>query len=287
MFPTLLKIGPIAVHCYGLMIAIGFLLALHLMRRDAEKRGLDPRAISDLAFWSLLLGAISTRILHIILFPSAYSWRDPIGWIALWRGGLVFQGAVPTVIIFCWYGLRKRKMGFWHTADTVMPYVPLAHAIGRIGCFLNGCCYGKRTEMPWGIPFRRVPWDLSQLPTGSPAYLDHCQRYSELSYHSDRWSYPVHPTQLYSVAALLGICLILLLLRKKWRLFEGFTLPAYLALYGLCRFLIEFFRGDHNPTWFQSSLSDQQVFSLAFVAAGILMFIILWHWNRYRRSQPR
>ena len=285
MLPTLLEIGPIKLHSYGLMTALAFLTALYLMCRDAKKWGIDPQVISDLAFWSLLLGVVSTRVLHILLFPSNYSWRDPIGWIAIWRGGLVFQGAVPTVVLLCWYGLRRRNTGFWRTADAVMPYVPLAHAVGRIGCILNGCCYGRRTDLPWAFPFRRVPWDLAEPATGSPAFVDHCRRYAALSPDVDRWSYPVHPTQVYSIVALVGICLLLLLLRKKWRPFEGAPLPAYLFLYGVARFVIEFFRGDHNPTHVFSFLSDQQVYSLGFAAVGAAMFVIVWRWDLRRRGR--
>ena len=279
MFPTLLKIGPVALHSYGLMIAIGFLLAVHLARRDAKKHGIDPRLFSEMAFQALLLGVLGTRVLHILMYPSAYSWNDPIGWVAIWNGGLVFQGALPLVILYVWYALRKCKLPFWSTTDLMAPYIPLGHALGRIGCFLNGCCYGKRTDLPWGVPFPRVPWDLAQAPTGSPAYLDHCQRYSELSYFSDRWSYPVHPTQLYSVVALLGICALLLLLRKKWHPFGGFTLPLYLTLYGAFRFFVEFLRGDHNPTHL-GALSDQQIFSLLFIATGVIIFLLVRAWDR-------
>lgn len=283
MLPTLLKIGPLCLHSYGLMIAIGFLVSLHLMRRDAQKAGIDPRVISDLAFGSLILGIIATRVLHIILYPSAYSMRDWVGWFAIWRGGLVFQGAVPVVILYCWYRLRKHGVSFWLTADAVMPYVPVGHAFGRLGCFLNGCCYGKRTDVPWGIPFRRVPWDLAEPPIGSPAYLDHCQRYSELSFTADHWSYPVHPTQLYSAAALFGLCLLMLALRKKWHPFPGFLLPAYLFLYGVKRFIVEFFRGDHNPTHFGARLSDQQVFCLIFMAIGAFLFLVVWAYHKSKR----
>jgi phosphatidylglycerol:prolipoprotein diacylglycerol transferase len=261
------------------MIAIGFLSGVYFMQRDAAKRGIDPRLIGDLAFWSLLLGVAGTRVLHIILFPEAYSWSDPVGWIAIWNGGLVFQGALPPVVLYGWYYVRKHKLGFWSTADMVMPYVALGHAFGRIGCFLNGCCYGHRTDLPWGIPFRRVPWDLSQTPVGSPPYLDHCARYSELSFAKDHWSYPVHPTQLYSALGLALICLLLLAIRKRCHPFDGLLLPLYFIFYGVGRFFIEFLRGDHNPTHF-GGLSDQQMFCVAFALTGLTMLAGLVIWNR-------
>jgi prolipoprotein diacylglyceryltransferase len=130
------------------------------------------------------------------------------------------------------------------------------------------------TSLPWGIPFPRVPWDLAQPPTGSPAYLDHVDQYRELSASVAHWSYPVHPTQLYGVLGLLALCGILLSLRKHWHPFAGFTFPLYFMLYGIGRFIVEFFRGDHNPTVFDV-LSQQQIFSLVFVAIGVAIFFIL------------
>lgn len=274
MLPTLVKIGPVPIHSYGLMIAIGFLVGLYIIQRDAQKMmGIDPRVISDMAFWTLLTGIAGTRILHIVMFSSQYSWSDPVGWVAIWKGGLVFQGAVVLPIFYNWYATRKYKLNFWKLADIVMPCVPLGHAFGRLGCFLNGCCYGSRTDMPWGIPFRRVPWDLAKTATGSPAYLDHCHQYAELSLIRDHWSYPVHPTQLYGVIGLTAAFLLLVYLRKKWHPFDGFTFPLYFIMYGVGRLLVEFLRGDHNPTI--GPLTQQQVFSLAFAVAGVLLFFVL------------
>ncbi|HEO72475.1 MAG TPA: prolipoprotein diacylglyceryl transferase [Candidatus Hydrogenedentes bacterium] len=278
MFPTLLKVGPVTFHSYGLMIAVGFLAAFTMVKRDARKQGIDPQFANEMWLWALLWGIAGTRILHIIMFPDAYSWKDPLGWIAIWRGGLVFQGALPPAILYGWYYARKHEMRFWTLVDLIVPYIPLAHAFGRVGCFLNGCCYGKRTELPWGISFPRVPWNLSVSPTGSPAYLDHCRRFA-LSHASDHWSYPVHPTQLYSVAALLCICATVVLIRDKWHPFAGVSMPAYFTLYGAFRFFVEFLRGDHNPTHF-GAFSDQQVFSLLLVAGGLILFSALYLWDR-------
>ncbi|NIA12515.1 MAG: prolipoprotein diacylglyceryl transferase [Nitrospiraceae bacterium] len=277
MLPILFKLGPVPIHSYGLMIAIGFLVALHLITREAKARGIDPQIPSNLAFWCLILGVAGSRALHLIMFSEQYSWRDPIGWIAIWRGGLVFQGGLPLPILYCIVALRRYKVRFFWAADLVIPYVPLAHAFGRIGCFLNGCCYGKRSDIFWAIPFRRVPWDLAKPATGSPAFLDHCHRYAELSITTDHWSYPVHPTQLYSVVMLLAICVFLLYLRKKWNPVEGFILPAYLTAYGIGRFVIEMFRGDDNPIVF-NLLTQQQAFCLVYIAiaialCGVIFFI--------------
>lgn len=273
MLPTLIEIGPIKLHAYGLMIAIAFILGVTLVRRECKRTGIDQDMIADLAFWTLLIGLAGSRVAHIVLYRESYSWRDPLEWFAFWRGGLVFQGALVAIIFVYWY-LRRKKVDFWAFADIAVCYIPLGHAIGRLGCFMNGCCYGARSDLPWAIPFRRVPFDLAQEPVGSPPYLDHCARFG-LSYWKDQWSFPVHPTQLYSALGLLCIFGLLILLRKKWMPFRGFVLPAYLLLYGLMRFVVEFFRGDHNPTHFGGYLSDQQVFSLLLVVAGAVLFAYL------------
>ena len=271
MLPTLVEIGPISLHSYGLMLALGFLITLHLARRECAREGLNAEVISDMGFWGLLVGLAGTRILHMIMYREYYHLDDPLGWIAVWRGGLVFQGAILAIPLCYWY-LRRHGIPFWKTADIAFTYFPLGHALGRIGCFLNGCCYGKRTDMPWGIPFRRVPWDTAQSVVGSPPFEDHCLRYG-LSLN-EHWSFPVHPTQLYSALGLVSIFLIMLYLRKKWQPFTGYALPVYFVLYGILRFIVEFFRGDHNPTHF-TTLTDQQVFSLLAIVFGIALYFVL------------
>ncbi|MBI4556192.1 MAG: prolipoprotein diacylglyceryl transferase [Candidatus Hydrogenedentes bacterium] len=269
MFPSLLKLGPITFHSYGLMLALGFLLALYLSQREAKRNGIDPEIVATLGFWILILGLVGTRLLHIIMFSNQYSWRDPIGWIAIWRGGLVFQGALPPALVFAFLYMRKKGLPFWKTSDLLIPYAPLAHAVGRMGCFLNGCCYGARTNSPWGICFPRVPWDTSVPPTGSPAYLDHVG-----PPYAEHWSYAVHPTQLYEGFGLVVIALLLLLIRERARIFDGVVVCAYLALYGILRFFLEFLRGDHNPTHF-GTLSDQQIISILLAVVGAALMLVL------------
>lgn len=274
MLPILLKIGPVPIHSYGLMIAIGFLVALYLIQREFKKHGADPDIPTNMAFWCLLLGILGTRILHIIMYPKGYSWNDPIGWIAIWRGGLVFQGALIGPLIYCWFGVKHYKIDFWWGADRAVPYIPLAHAFGRIGCVMNGCCYGQRTDVPWAIRFPRLPWDFSIEPTGSPAYVDHCQRFSGISPSLDHWSFPIHPTQFYEIAGLLIILAALLFIRRRGWFVQGSMLPLYLIFYGIVRFIVEFYRGDHNPVVF-GSISVQQLFCLVFVAVGGVVLALL------------
>jgi phosphatidylglycerol:prolipoprotein diacylglycerol transferase len=266
MFPVILELGPITLHSYGLMIALGFLAALGLMQRDARRAGLDPAMIGEMAFWSLFIGVAATRVLHIIMYSENYSWSNPFGWIAIWQGGLVFQGAIPAVFLYAWWGLRKRGIPFWKAPDVVLPWIPLAQAFGRMGCFLNGCCFGLRADhLPWAVRF----------PEGSPPFNAH-SRLTDFMYGVQTTSFPVHPTQLYSVGLLLTMCLALFLMRRYWRPFEGFTVPLFLGLYGVKRFIVEMFRGDGNPTELGFGLlSNQQVFALGMVGLGVVLFFYL------------
>lgn len=279
MLPILFNIGPLPIHAYGLMIAIGFLAALYFIQRECRKADIDPDVIGNAAMYSLILGIAGTRVLHIIMFPEYYSWSRPLGWFAIWEGGLVFQGGPPPVLLFLYFYFKKHKISFWKVIDIAAPYLALGHGIGRIGCFLNGCCYGKRTDAALGVAFRRIPGDPSVEPNGSPPYLDQL-REGLIDSHA-HWSLPVHPTQLYESAGLILLCFLMLAIRKAWRPFDGFMLAVYFVTYGLLRFTIEFFRGDDNPTRI-AGLSDQQVFSLSFALLGVAFFAyMLW---RKRRS---
>jgi len=273
MFPTLLEIGPIQLHMYGLMIAVGFLTALQFMRKDAQERlGIAPDDMTQMALWALFWGVLGTRILHIIMFPQAYSWNDPIGWIAVWNGGLVFQGALPTALAYAIWTLRRRKISFWGMADVVFPWIPLAQAFGRMGCFFNGCCFGIRSDVPWAL----------QFPPGSPPHSAH---YANGALHTQDWSHAIHPSQLYSVMLLLTMAIVLFLFRMRWEPFRGALLPLYFMLYGVKRFIVEMYRGDGNPTGLGFGFfTDQQVFSLLFVVLGIGLFIWLWRTNKQGAS---
>lgn len=285
MLPIIAKIGPITLHSYGLMVAVSFIICVHFIRRDTAAKGIDPDIAWDATFWTLIVGLAGTRILYIWMFPEEFSWTRPWEWIAIWNGGLVFQGAFVILPVFLFLYLKKRKVAFWMGMDIGAPYMALGHGIGRIGCFLNGCCYGKRTEMPWGISFPRIPWDLSEPAQGGQAFMDHCARYG-LSSSTAQWSYPVHPTQLYSVVALLTIFALLYLLRSRFTPFHGFYLCMYGILYSAFRFTNEFFRGDHNPTSLLPYLTDQQIFSIVAFSAVLAVMFVLFLLSRKSRGAP-
>ena len=283
MLPVLLEIGPVKLHSYGLLIAIGFLIALHFVRRDAAVAGSNPDVFTNLAFWVFPLVILGMRVELILLYPQYFSWNAPLDWFAIWKGGLVFQGAIPVAVPFIWYYLSRHSIPFLNACDVFVPYVPLGHAFGRLGCFMYGCCYGRPTELPWGIPARRVPWDVSVPPEGSPAFMDHLSQFADVTV-SSHWSHAIHPTQLYSAVGLSIMCWLLLRVRARWSHIAGITLGAYGLTYGFFRFVVEFFRGDHNPTNF-GSLTDQRVFSVGLSLAGAALIVYLV--RRSRRFSSR
>jgi phosphatidylglycerol:prolipoprotein diacylglycerol transferase len=258
------------------MIAIGFLTSLFFIQRDAVKAGIDPIRFSNMAYIALPLGIVGTRLAHIIMYPESYSWSDPVGWFALSRGGLVFQGGPPAGMIFIYFYLKKHKISFWKAADIITPYLALGHAFGRIGCFFAGCCYGKVTNVPWAITFPKQV-DEEGLITGSEAFRDHLVEFSDVTYASAH-SHPIHPTQFYAFTGLMLLFGILLFLRKHWHPFVGFTFPVYFIIYGIHRTIVEEFRGDNNPVHILN-LTDQQVFALLFSILGVVLFFILRHRN--------
>lgn len=270
MYPTILKLGPITLHSYGLMVALGFITILYFMQRDARRVGVDPNVIGDTAFWTLIIGVASTRFTHIIMFPQYYSWSDPVGWINVTNGGLVFQGAIPTAMAFIYWTMRRRKISFLVVADIVLPYVPIAQAFGRMGCFLKGCCHGARADdLPWAVCF----------PKGSPAFYLHQHQYPNFPADAE-WSYPVHPTQLYSIALLLCISGLLLYIRGR-RSFIGICLPLYFVFYAIKRFIVEMFRGDGNPEhqFLGVDLTTQQIICIVMMLFGLVTLFLMY---RYR-----
>ncbi len=282
MHPTLLDLGPVTIHSYGFMIALAFLMALFMCQRDGPRFQAPKEFVNSVAVGLLIAGVAGSRLLHILMFPASYSWSDPVGWIAIWRGGLVFQGAFPAAVLFAWFYARRKNVPVLGFADALGPYIPIGHALGRMGCFLNGCCYGRVTDISWAVEFPRIPANPEAQPTGSPAFLDHLR--AGLVQFEDMTSLPVHPTQLYSVTGLLAMGAMMWMFREWWYPFRGVMICSYLALYGLLRFVLEFFRGDHNPVHFGGVLSDQQVFSLAFVAVGIALFVVLYVKERQRQN---
>ncbi len=232
MHPILFQIGPLKVFSYGLMLAVAVLVCSTLVAREARRRGLDPNVILDLMFWVVLGGIVGARIFYIFLDWEHFA-GDPLEVFKLHHGGLAFQGGLLGGLLVGWFFLRCKKMPALPVMDLLAPYIALGHAIGRIGCFFNGCCYGK--PVAWGIYF---------------------------PVHEAR----LHPTQLYES---FGLLLLFLFLRNYATRPHpaGDVFCTYLVLAALLRFANEFFRADHVEIFL--GLSIFQLVSLGILAAGV------------------
>ena len=218
MHPILFNLGPLPVHTYGFLIAVGFLVGVAVIRKLAARAKLDVERTLDLAFWCLLIGFIGSRTLYIITRWQDYV-ADPIAIFKVWEGGLVFLGGPIVVMPFVVWYLRKHKLPLWRTMDAMIPGLVIGHMFGRFGCLSAGCCYGRPTGSGWGIKLNSDLVDLSLR------------------------GIPLHPTQLYEASAL-GVLFLGLLWVTRHKKFDGQVVLTYFMSYPIIRSIIEMFRGD-------------------------------------------
>jgi phosphatidylglycerol---prolipoprotein diacylglyceryl transferase len=247
MHPLLFKLGPIPFHTYGFFVAIGFLSAVYVIRKLAEKSKLDVDKVMDLAFWGTLVGFVGARALFVLTRFDTFL-ADPLSIIKVWEGGLVFFGGPLVVVPFGIWFIKKNKLNVWKTCDVVVPGLTIGHMFGRFGCLSAGCCYGKPTEMPWGIKL-----------------------YSELVERHLR-GVPLHPTQLYEASALLILFVGLLYVFRK-KAFDGQVFLTYFMAYPIIRSIVEIYRGDLIRGFIiENWVSTSQFISfLVFLAAAIAL----------------
>ena len=242
-------IGPIPIRMYGLMIGIGFLLAMYVASRRAKKEGLDPDRIMDMGVYILLAAIIGSRILYVLTTLQDFS-ANPLDVFAIWKGGLVFYGGLLAAVpIGIWY-VRKHAMPVWKTADVVAPSIALGHAFGRLGCFFAGCCYGAPCSGPVCITFSDAH---SLAPLGVPLF----------------------PTQLMESG---GEFLIFGVLMVLWqhRKFDGQLFWFYPLFYSVLRFSIEFFRGDAvRGLYFGGVVSTSQIIAVLMFGLSLVMLWVL------------
>jgi phosphatidylglycerol:prolipoprotein diacylglycerol transferase len=249
MHPILFKIGFLTIHTYGVLVAAGFLLGLGLAVKQAKKEGIPSNKIVDLGFYVLLSALIGSRLLFILINASHYI-ENPLEIFKIWEGGLVFYGGVLlTVPTFLWY-VRKHSLGVWSTADLFAPSLAVAHAIGRIGCFFAGCCYGKPAEgFPWAVTFTD-PESLAII------------------------GIPLHPTQLYeSLGEFINFFILIIL--RRYKSFNGQLFMTYILLYSVLRFIVEFYRGDIGRGFIISQLSLSQGISILMFLVAVAGLIVL------------
>ena len=250
---------------YGLVLALALLLIYWRTWKTAPMFNLERENVANAFFWILLGGIIGGRLLYVII-EWKYFFEHPVE-IIFSRTNLVFYGGFIGSLITGWFYTRKTKLNFFELADFFAPYLALGHAIGRVGCMLYGCCYGKMCHVPWGVRFPK--WIEDGEVAGSPAYLDHL--YQHLISRDDLWSLHIHPVQLYESLSLLLFFGLLMYIRKK-TFFIGQTFLIYIFGYSIIRFTMEFFRGDFRGSWWGIVSTSQGISIIMFIAASILFF---------------
>lgn len=248
MFPVILRLGSLNIYSYGLMLFISFLVGIKIVEQRAKKFGVEPKKVTDLALVVLIAVVIGARLLYVIFHFSEFK-DDLIGIIAFWRGGLaglMFYGGLVFAILAGIFYCQKQKLPLLKMFDAVAPAIVLGEFFTRIGCFLNGCCFGKPTKSFLGIVF----------PLNSPA--------GYTFKHT-----PIHPTQLYSALTGLSLFVVSLVLEKK-RLKAGVLFFVILALYSLYRFLIDFVRYYEDS----GNFLINQAISLVLIIVALIM---IWY----------
>ena len=248
MFPRLLHIGSFNLPTYGFLVALGVLLGLWISVRNSEKQGINPDDAWNLGILVVLCGIIGAKVLYIINDWSSYAdnWREIFSLSTLQAGGVFSGGLLAALVAAAWY-IRKHHMPALGTCDAFSPGLALGHAIGRVGCFAAGCCYGKPTAHFWGVTFTNP---LAASLVGTPLNV------------------PLEPTQLFECAVELANFFILMWMLKR-RKFEGQVFAAYLMLYGVARYLLEFLRDDPGRgSVFGGFMTGTQLISLLLVITG-------------------
>ncbi len=255
MRPILFSLGPLEVPAHGAFVLLGLATGLGLVGRYAQREGLDPARMRRLGFTVFLWGAVGCRVLHVALRLPDVIAQPSLGlWLVRQAGiwyGAVLGGLAAGIVV-----ARRHRLDFWRTFDAAAVPVVVGAGVGRLGCFLAGCCWGTPTVVPWAVTY-----------TSPLAHRLH----AELPW------VPVHPAVLYEFAAALAIGLVLdrIGARPHW---PGKIGLLWIVLYGVARFAIEFFRGDAGRGTPLGPLSTSQALALVSVALACAFI-----WLRARR----
>ncbi|MBN3038646.1 MAG: prolipoprotein diacylglyceryl transferase [Candidatus Omnitrophica bacterium] len=242
MHPILFQIGPLTIYSYGLMVACAFIVGTYLASREAIRQNIPEQKIVDIALILAISGIVGGRLLYVLQNFDFYL-KYPLQIIMLHKGGLSFFGGLFFALICMLFFLKLQNLPVLKTVDLFTPYLALGHAIGRIGCLLNGCCYGKQTSHFFALYF--------------PA--DNIPRY---------------PVQVYSSLGLVVIFIILRFWQERLRdkpRFQGQIFIFYCFLYSMMRFFMEYLRGDHQPVF-----AGVNVYQLVSIVIFIFSGALLW-----------
>jgi len=245
--------GPLAIHWYGLMYGLAFIIGYFVVKALARRRemGLTDSDVMDFVTYIVLGVVLGGRLGYILFYGLSSYLQNPAEILAVWKGGMSFHGGAIGAILAGWLFCRKQKISFWQMADITVVTVPIGLGLGRLGNFINAELWGRQTDLPWGMVF----------PTTDPLML------------------PRHPSQLYELG-LEGIVLFtMVFFFARRNPPTGSVFGLFLAGYGVFRFFVEFFRNpDAHLGTVLGPFSMGQVLSFPMVLVGIAL--IVWAYRR-------
>jgi phosphatidylglycerol:prolipoprotein diacylglycerol transferase len=248
MLPELFRIGSFKVHTYGVLLIVGFLLGYWLAIRKARSFGIPTAKVSDLAMWALLGGIVGARLGWVLQAWDYYA-KNPGQIARLDAGGMTSYGGIAAAIIVAWIWSRRNRISLANTLDMLAVPALVMHGFGRIGCFLNGCCYGSPCDLPWAVRTRA----------------------------DDGAIYMGHPAQIYD--ALMAFASAMLLGIYERRTFARRRVGEYAALffvlYGVTRAVFEYFRAGYSShSSLGLSLPDGQLVAFALIILGLVWYAV-------------
>lgn len=258
MYPEIVKIGPLTVYSYGLMLGIAFIVASYLLTKEFERKGIDKNAATEMTLLAIIFGVIGSKLFHLFENWSEFI-SDPVG-MAFSPGGLTFYGGLLVAMFAILIYLRKKKINFFYAGDGTAPSLAIAYGIGRIGCHLAGDGdYGIPTSLPWGTNYENGVVPPSVMFRGS----DIAAGYPNGIVPDNT---PLHPTPIYELLAAVLIFYFLWKLGRKNKP-VGYVFMVYFILTGIARLLVEFIRLNPHILF---GLSFAQLISIGLIIAGLI-----------------
>jgi phosphatidylglycerol---prolipoprotein diacylglyceryl transferase len=264
MYPEIFRIGNFPITTYGIFLAVGMLVALYVASRLAARDGLPRERIYDLGLWTLIGGLLGSKLLMFLVEDNVQVFSlDFLRSGGVYYGGLI-GGFLAVAVLVYFY-----KLPFWKVADAFAPGVALGQAFGRQGCFAAGCCWGKPTDLWWGVHFTEQGHEYTGVPMYGPSGGDLF----------------LHPTQLIESFTMLAVFALLVWLHRRKK-FDGQVLIAYGIIYSIFRFSIEFIRDDPRGDLFglttMTGLSTSQLVSL--IVAVLSVVFLIWRLRSAKRK---
>ncbi|MFQ5963688.1 MAG: prolipoprotein diacylglyceryl transferase [Candidatus Scalinduaceae bacterium] len=259
----------IPVYAYGFMLMVGFLAAVYVARMRARAENINPEHITDSGIYVIFIGILGGRLFYVIQNFDVYK-DNLLDILKIYQGGLVFYGGFITATIALLFILRIKRLPILKTIDIMALSMAIGLVFGRIGCFLNGCCWGDvcNPDLLWAVTFPKTV-DAYNMIDGSPAFLSHLEE--GLVSVTDGHSLPVHPAQIYSALGNLAIFFILSTFVKHRRR-EGEVAMLFCILYSVMRFCMEILRADNPPLF--DGLTISQNISVLILIIAITLFVI-------------